>query len=68
MDCEECNGEGTCDCPKCGTGTIDCEECEGSGGMECESCGGDCIEECATCDGTGEVDDDYEDILILSSE
>ena len=37
MDCEECNGTGTC--PECEAEIIeDCENCDGTN--ECPNCGG----------------------------
>lgn len=40
-ECEECDGEGTCN------------DCLGAQDEECETCNG--TNECGTCGGTGEV-------------
>lgn len=55
------------ECPNCeGTGALFCSECDGKEWFECPTCGGDMdcdactdgTEECALCDGTGEVEDE----------
>lgn len=36
--CETCDGDGECECERCGT--AGCRACDGMGYRECKSCGG----------------------------
>jgi len=53
--CTNCPGSGQVSCPECGSaGQIDCPECGGSGRQEISR-------DCASCDGSGWIDEDQTD-------
>ncbi|ODS12396.1 hypothetical protein VSF3289_02700 [Vibrio scophthalmi] len=71
--CPRCEGEGYLDaseCTDCLNGFVDCEVCDGSGELlesDCQTCGGSAQVRCFECTGTGEVENE-EDELDLCPE